>query len=214
MRLLDQVKFTKLFFQLVQDPGRTELIFKAIDIVSKDRHEPLVVKLLEEIYEKPGLNDLYQEKYVGTLPTLEALSKYPVGSFGYVYYKHMSENNLAAELFPRFDPQDRLDYVNLRMYQEHDLWHALLGYGISVEDELAVQAFSAAQLQTPFSVMLIAGGLLHLLKSEPIRAVTAIREVAEGFERGQKSQFLLGFRLDEHLAKPIEDVRRICGIAS
>lgn len=214
MRLLDQVKFTKLFFQLVQDPGRTELIFKAIEIVSKDRNEPIVQTLIEEIFEKPGLQDRFQEKYVGDLPPLEELSKFPEGSFGHIYYKHMHENNLAADLFPRFDPQDRLDYVNLRMYQDHDLWHALLGYGISVEDELAVQAFSAAQLKTPFSVMLIAGGLLHLLKSEPLRAVTAIKEIAHGFERGQKSQFLLGFRLHDHLSKPIEDVREICGIAS
>lgn len=213
MTILERVKITQLFFQLVQNPGRTELIFKAIDIATKHRDDPVVIKILEQIYSNETFRELYGQKYVGDLPPLEELAKYPEGSFGREYYRHMSSNGLTPELFPKFDPANDLEYINLRMYQDHDLWHALLGYGVSVEDELAVQAFSTAQLQSPFSAMLIAGGLLHLLKSEPVRAVTALKEVAEGYERGKNAKFLLGFRLNEMLEKPIGEVRELCGVA-
>ncbi len=213
MNVLDRARITRLFFKLVQNPGRTDLIFKAIEIVSKHRTEPLAVKILERIYSDEKFANLYRQKYVGELPSLEELSQYPEKSFGRLYYHHMHENGLRPELFPKFDPANDFDYLNLRMYQDHDLWHTLLGYGISVEDELAVQAFSVAQLQSPVSALLITGGLLHLLKSEPLRAVTALKGVAEGYERGKRAQFLLGLRLNEMLEKPIDEVRSLCRVA-
>lgn len=213
MTILDRVKITQLFFQLVQNPQRTDLIFKGIEIATKHRDDPIAVKILKQLYENETFRELYLQKYVGELPPLEELAKFPDGSFGREYYEHMNQNGLRPELFPKFNPTNDLEYVNLRMYQDHDLWHALLGYGVSVEDELAVQAFSTAQLQSPYSAMLIAGGLLHLLKNEPLRAVTAIKEVAEGYERGKKAKFLLGFRLNEMLEKPIGEVRELCGVA-
>lgn len=213
MTILERVKMTQLFFQLVQNPSRTELIFKAISIVTKHRDDPVAVKILDQIYNHESFRELYAKRYVGDLPPLDKLAKYPEGSFGHEYYTHMNSNGLTPELFPKFDPANDLEYVNLRMYQDHDLWHALLGYGISVEDELAVQAFSAAQLQSPFSTMLIAGGLLHLLKSEPVRAVTALKEISEGYEKGKNAKFLLGIRLSEMLEKPIGEVRELCGVA-
>jgi len=98
------------------------------------------------------------------------------------------------------------------IYQEHDLWHALFGYGTDVEGELAVQAFGLAQYQSPVALALIAGGLIHLLGKSPQRAMNAFRNIHEMYALGKRAPFLLGVRLHELFPKPLAEVRQICGV--
>ncbi len=76
----------------------------------------------------------------------------PQNSFGYALFQHMNTNKLGFDLWPRLDSDRPIDYLSTRIYQDHDLWHALLGLGVEIEDELALQAFGVAQYHSPIEL--------------------------------------------------------------
>jgi ubiquinone biosynthesis protein COQ4 len=214
MNLWNRLKVLKLFLQLVQDPNRTDLIFKGVAIFSKNPDVPPIKAIESLILSDEIFKIMHQENYIPQAPALEDLAKLPENSFGYAVYQHMNTNGLGFETFPVLPSRRPIHYMSTRIYQDHDLWHTLLGYGITVEDELAIQAFSVAQFRSPISTMLIAGGLLHLLGKNPLRAVDGLHKVVEGYNTGKKSKFLLSVRLHELFPKPLTEVRQVCGIAA
>jgi ubiquinone biosynthesis protein Coq4 len=56
---------------------------------------------------------------------LEEFKKLPAGTIGHAYAALLNEYNLKA--IPR--------------HENHDLWHVLLGYGMTSEEEIRMQAF-------------------------------------------------------------------------
>ena len=157
---------------------------------------------------KPGFQNLYDERYEAPRVTLASLQTLPLDSFGHALYKHLHDNNLDWDLFPKIVATRPIEYLAQKIYADHDLWHTLLDYGSSVEDELALQAFGVAQYGSPLGCVLIAGGLLHLLRKDPSRAVTALEKISEGYRRGHQVPFLLGLKIYEMLDHPLDEVRR------
>jgi ubiquinone biosynthesis protein COQ4 len=213
MSILDRLRMIGIFIGLVKDPTRTELIFKAVSIASKYKDDPVAKQVFGQIIDRPDFRKRYEEHYLPDWPTLEQLAAAPEGSFAQALHRHMVDNGLDLDLFPRFEPRDELDYLNARAYQDHDLWHALLGYGTGIEDELALQAFSVAQFGAPLGSLIISGGILHLMLRDPVRAASAVRKVSEGYKLGEKARFLLGMKLIDLLPRPLAEVRQLAGVA-
>lgn len=210
MRLWDRVKIILIFFQLLKNPTRTDLIFKGIDISSKDKNQKAFKAVESLVLSNSDFRRMHQENYQAEMPRLEKLALLPPESFGYHVYRHMHDNNLGFEIFPILQADNPIIYLNNRIYQDHDLWHVLLGYGIEIEDELAVQAFGVAQFNSPVGTLIVAGGLIHLLAKNPMRAVTAFHKLNEGFNIGKKAKFLLGVRLHDFFHLPIQELRNAC----
>jgi ubiquinone biosynthesis protein Coq4 len=213
MSLWNRLKIFLLFIQLVRDPNRTDLIFRGVAIVAKNPGLPAIKAVEQCVLANETFKSMYDENYVPTAPSLEVLSKLPQESFGYALFQHMNSHGLSFEIFPKVKYTRPIQYLSTRLYQDHDLWHALLGYGVEVEEELAIQAFGVAQFQSPVGTMLIAGGLLHLLRKNPSRAVLALKKINEGYTLGKSSRFLPAIRLHELFAKPLREVRELCGVA-
>ena len=53
---------------------------------------------------------------------------------------------------------ERAAYVIQRLRQTHDLWHVVTGYDTDPASEVALQAFTYAQLRAPGSLVLAALG--------------------------------------------------------
>jgi ubiquinone biosynthesis protein Coq4 len=213
MKFWNRLRIMKIFFQLVRNPNRTDLIFEGVRIFSNDRNQEPVKAIEEIVLADEGFRSMYIESYVPNPPALNDLAALPENSFGRALYQHMKSNNLRFDLFPRLESRRPIEYLSTRIYQDHDLWHALLGYGVEVEDELAIQAFGVAQYQSPIGTMIIAGGLLHLLGLSPKRAVLAFKKINEGYNLGRRSPFLLPVRLHDLLPRPLSEVRELCGVA-
>lgn len=212
MNFWNKLCATKLFIQLVINPNRTDLIFKGIDLVSRNpEQEPLKV-IARVVLSHDNFRAMFEQRYIPEIPSLTALSTLPKGTFGHALYLHMTTNNLDFGTFPRVESDQVIIYASTRIYQDHDLWHTILGYGVSVEDELGLQSFGVAQYHSPLGALLVAGGLLHLLVKNPARALDAFRKVADGYYLGKKARFLLGLRLHELFSKPLGEVREICGV--
>jgi ubiquinone biosynthesis protein Coq4 len=212
MGLWNRLQAFIIFLQLVKDPNRTDLIFKGIELASKNSNQAPVIALENHVLANSEFARMYEQNYIPARPQMEYLAALPENTFGSYLYKHMKNNGLDFETFPRLPSDRAINYLSTRIYQDHDLWHVLLGYGIEVEDELALQAFGVAQYQSPFGTMLIAGGILHLLTKNPARAVDAFQKINEAYVIGKNAKFLLSMKIHELFPKPITEVRQMCGL--
>ncbi len=214
MNFWNKIQSTILFLKLVKDPTRTDRIIKGIKIVSQDKDQEPVKAVVKHILSHPGFKAMYEEDYMPETPSLAALSKLPADTFGFAVYQHMNKNGINFDIFPREHRGPVVEYLSARIYQDHDLWHVLLNRSVEVEDELAVQAFGVAQLQSPIAIAIIAGGLLHLLSKKPARAVDALKRIVESYTLGQKAPFLLSYRLHDLFDKPLSQVQEFCCLRS
>lgn len=212
MTIWNRARIFGIFMQLLHNPTRTDLIFKGVEIVSLDPDQELVKALENEVLSNGDFKKMHETKYVPEAPSLEMLRNCPEDSFGRAVYNHMNENKLDFSLWPKYDSDRPIQYLSTRIYQDHDLWHALLGYGVAVEDELAIQAFSLAQFKSPIALLLVAGGLIHLLVKSPKRAFEAFKKLNETYTLGRRTHFLLSIRLHDLFLRPLTDVRQICGV--
>lgn len=212
MSILSRLNLLRIFIGLVRNPQKTELIFQAIEIATKYKDEPIYKVMTEGLLKQNEFRALYEEKYLPAWPTLEQLRVSPENSFGRALYTHMTKNGLDLDLFPRLGANDPIEYLNARAYQDHDLWHALLGYSTELEDELGLQAFGVAQFGSPLGSMIMAGGLLHILLHNPLRAMVAVRKISEGYRLGERTRFLLGMKLVDMLPLPLEEVRALASV--
>jgi ubiquinone biosynthesis protein Coq4 len=213
MGFWDRLRILKMFIQLVKNPTRTDIIIRGIDIASKAPNQARIQFIENIVMSNEKFKAMYEENYVPDPPQLQDLAQLPADSFGYAVYNHMNRNHLTFSVFPKIPSRRVVHYLSTRLYQDHDLWHALLGYGVEIEDELAIQAFGVAQYQSPIAVMLIAGGLLHLLGKDPLRAVKAFQKMNQTYNIGKKAPLILTVRLHDLFAKPLDEVRQICGVA-
>lgn len=210
MTLMNRLKMIWIFVRLVSNPTQTELIFKGIDIVSQDVEQEPVRYIENYIMSIVSFRKMYEQKYDPPNPKMENLSLYAKDTFGSSVYNHMKQNNLQFDLFPNSKMDRPVNYLTSRVYQDHDLWHALLGLGVDVEDELALQAFGVAQFQSLIGVFLIAGGLLHLLIKNPLRVLPAFKKINEFYLLGQRTPFLLSVKLRDLFDLPLIQAQKVC----
>ncbi len=205
-------KILRGFIFLVRHPERTDVIIEGIRLLEKMPDQSVIQTLLAGMAAHPEYKQLRDDGYLPEKPNLEALKAMPDGSFGRALFEHLDSNGINFDVFPDELPQTPLQYVNRRMYLDHDLWHVLLGKTTEVPDELAIQAFNVAQLRTPFAALIISGGILNLLRKSPLDAADAIGHIASGYQQGKKAKFLLGVKLHEMFGRPLAEVRQVCGI--
>ncbi len=212
MKFINRLRIGKLFVQLVFNPKNTELIFEGVRIVSADGDDKLFKEIETTYLSSQDFLDLYESRYNPVPPKLEKLKSYAPGTFGRALYQHLSDHNLSLEIFPRFEFHRPIEFLSLRAYQDHDLWHVLLGRSVEIEDELAVQAFGVAQYGSPVASLLIAGGLLHLLWKSPMRAAKALEGISANYQLGKRAKLLVGLKLQDLFDLPLPEARRFCGL--
>ncbi|MDZ8052928.1 MAG: Coq4 family protein [Aulosira sp. ZfuVER01] len=144
---------------------------------------------------------------------LEKLSQYALGSFGREYAEHMKVNNLKPlTISPELDEIAKRNVFALRYVVTHDIFHVLLGFDTSYAGEIGVLAFATAQnYSNSFKISLLLAKFLYpLLAPRQIKAIFA--NLQKGCELGNKAEFLLGYRFEDHWQEPINDVRKHLGL--
>lgn len=200
------------FLRLIKNPSNTENIIRMGESLRKGAPPEQVKMFMEKIYDNPQLENAFQEKYWPHMPTFTEMEQMPEGSFGHEFTLFIKKWNLDKDVFPVANFDRREEYLTSRIYQAHDAWHVLTGYTPNVSDELALQAFGVGQYKQPISMLIISGGFIHILETEPERCDEVLATVTEGFTRGKAAKNLLTERVLERLADPIEEVRRDLGI--
>lgn len=212
LQKLYNLKGTFYFLRFIKKPEDTAGIIKMVKSFRNSAPDEVVQKILTPLLEKSHLEQDFEDRVWHHHPKMAELANYPRGSFGHEAYLFFKTNNLDENLFPKADFSHLANYVTSRVYQTHDFWHVLTGYSISLEDEMALQAFSVGQYKQPTGMTIIAGGIIHTMQNNPDRAYRIMNAITEGYDRGLKSKLLLDINIFEYLEWPIEDVRKELGI--
>jgi ubiquinone biosynthesis protein COQ4 len=142
---------------------------------------------------------------------LDALIALPEGTLGHAYATFMRSHGLTPDVFdgaPEDVADPRAAYVIQRMRQTHDLWHVATNAETDPAGEVALQAFTFAQVNAPSSAILATLGMLKTLRHKP----QVVADVAAMLRLGRRAERLVLFAWEDHWATPLAEVRRLLGL--
>ncbi|MES2802307.1 MAG: Coq4 family protein [Bdellovibrionota bacterium] len=168
---------------------------------------------VEHLKTDKAAKELIEQRYSPGMPTIEELKNYPANSFGHDYYKHMASHRLTV--YPTkftLDMPEKI-YVRERQRQIHDLVHALLKIGVTVEEEAKLNAVFMPKGCSPFTSVIVGGAFLHFLFKRPKELIKLTRYVNDGFNFGEQMASPFSVKWEEHFYTPTAQLRRLLGVS-
>ncbi len=139
----------------------------------------------------------------------DRLRTLPASTLGGAYVRHLDGNRITADYqaaATRHVDDPDLAYLMRRFRQTHDVWHALLGLGITGHEEVIIHWFSYGQLRLPVSALIMVFGTLKHLVLE--RRWPALRHtLLEAYRSGRDAAPLLGVIWEDLWDLPLDEVR-------
>lgn len=189
------------------DSTRTDEIHRAEEITGRPRYR----RLLREMADTPEGRRLMAER-----PELSSeqvdyarLRSLPITTLGGAYARHLDGNNLSADYqaaATRHVDDPDMAYLMRRFRQTHDVWHVLLGMGITGHEEVLIHWFTYGQLHLPVSAMIMVLGTMKHLVLE--RRWDALRHsMMEAFHAGRDAEPLMPVYWEDLWERPLVDVR-------
>jgi ubiquinone biosynthesis protein Coq4 len=160
---------------------------------------------------------MLDERYLPTAYTLADLERCAPGTLGHAYREHMIENDLRPDFFEAIAPDDDFAYTRLRLYQTHDVWHAVTGYPTTMLGEAAIVGFylghfdrhmgDRAGAAAAFSAILAGTVVMNAALFRQDRITHVFRALVEGWGRGQAADPFFAVRWEEQWDRPLTDLR-------
>jgi ubiquinone biosynthesis protein Coq4 len=195
---------------LVRDPNRLGQVFEMSDALAT----PAVLRpLVDHVARDPGCAIALEDRHRFRID-LAALERLPPGTLGRAFADHMIANRLDPAALPDLPSPDRESFFRAHLYESHDIWHVVTGFGTDLKGEIGLQAFYAAQIPGPLPSMLVAVGFLRTAIYEREMSTPLFEEVVHGWEMGRRAAPLFGVRWDELWEVPLETVRSSLGVVA
>ncbi|MFO0684901.1 MAG: Coq4 family protein [Sandaracinus sp.] len=229
-RVVAQASVVRSLVALIQEPTADKVLGleKHITRLATDAD---VDKYLAALRACPATARMMEERYLPEPYTLDDLERCAPGTLGHAYRRHMVDNDLRPDYFDR-GPLDRalaagdrdadFAYARLRMYQTHDLWHAVTGYSTTVLGEVGIVGFYMGHFErhmgdragaaSAFSAILAGTMVLHGALFRQDRIPHFFRALVEGYERGRAASPFFAVRWEQQWDRPLADVRRELGV--
>ncbi|MCY1016734.1 Coq4 family protein [Pyxidicoccus sp. MSG2] len=141
-----------------------------------------------------------------------SLCHLPEGTLGRAYADHLLGNGLDPDALPALEAHTDEEYVRAHMLESHDVWHVLTGFHTDVAGELGIQAFSLAQVGSPFALGILAGGLANTLLYAFSERDVRMRAIVRGWLLGHRSRLLFGAPWRRMWELPLAEVRQRYGL--
>lgn len=193
--------------RLLLNPRDTRQVFVLASAVDR----PRLSVLLAHLKELPEGRALLEARAAIDSKSVDfaRLRGLPAHTLGGAYARMLEREQLDPDLFqppPLLSPE--LAYVAQRVRQSHDLWHVLTGLSTSIPDEVALQAFTRAQLHNNTSRLIVVFGTLFYGLRYP-----QMRRHARVWQRaGSRCTFLLTVRWEELWEVPLDQLREQLGL--
>jgi ubiquinone biosynthesis protein Coq4 len=142
---------------------------------------------------------------------LADLERLPEGTLGRVFAAHCRAREINPNLV-YVPPDDEVGWLLNHLYQSHDIWHVVTGWGNALPGEVGLGGFYAGQLRSPafFGYMLALVMLNAVGRRANVDPLFAALSV--GYRMGKSSEPLFGVAWDELWGKPFAEVRERFGI--
>jgi ubiquinone biosynthesis protein Coq4 len=206
---LSIVQAAHAFVRLTLDPNRLGEVFNLSDAVVNDDSTREILAHVKQ--DATGAAALRERPHVQL--DLKVLRALPTGTLGREYAIMMDRAGLDPAALPTLPDDDEGKYVRAHLYETHDLWHTVTGFGTDVAGELGLQAFYQAQLPGKLPAAILATGFLNTLVFSFGQRDVRLREIARGWLLGRRSRPLFGVRWNDYLEMPLDEVRARLGIA-
>lgn len=137
---------------------------------------------------------------------LADLEKLPAGTLGRVFAEHCLARGIDPNLV-HVPPTDEIGWVLNHMYQSHDIWHVVTGWGNDLAGEVGLGAFYAAQFGNPafFGYMSALVFMNVVMRRADLGVI--YEAMTAGYQQGKRSQPLFGADWDALFHLPIDEVR-------
>ena len=169
----------------------------------------------------PGALAWYEEGYLGEDPDFDALLELPPETLGYQYARHIVDNNLNKTIASDYrrahekmeaegklaGMPDEVKYAVLRGFQIHDVFHILTGYLTDGYGEIALQAFTLAQRQLPYSSIWMATLTTQMTFLNPSMTGLVMDAISDGWTFGRQAKNLNYVHWEEMMARPVAELR-------
>ena len=208
LKPLSIVQAGTAFVRLAMDMSRLDEVFNLGDGLVDDATIAAMTARARE--HATGAAALRERPHVHL--DLKELRTLPTGTLGREYALMMDRNGLDPASIPTLPDDSDGKYVRSHLYETHDLWHVVTGFGTDVPGELGLQAFYQAQLPGKLPSAILAAGFLNTLVYSFGQRDVRMREIARGWLLGRRSDPLFGVRWDDYLALPLDEVRERLGI--
>ena len=199
--------------RVLADSNQTSEIHRVEEITGRPRYR----RLLDELRATPDGQRLLADRPELSSEQVDyaALRRLPASTLGGAYVRHLDDNKITADYQAaktrHIDDPD-MAYLMRRFRQTHDVWHALLGLGITGHEEVIIHWFSFGQLRLPVSALIMVFGTMKHLVLE--RRWGALRHsMLEAYRAGRDAAPLLGVYWEDYWEEPLDTVRAAYGVA-
>lgn len=135
------------------------------------------------------------------------LKRLPSESLGFSLYQHIASLGDNYSELSSLPADTDYDYIAAHLYESHDVWHAVLGLNTSIDDEVNLQAFLAAQspgyLFNSFCILHLIGVLFF----RPSQLIARSRAIHRFHRCGKKAKHLFGVDWNQFLLDDLSSVR-------
>jgi ubiquinone biosynthesis protein Coq4 len=199
------------FARVVRDPDRLDDVFQFID-QGIGKNPALVAPVIDTFLSTPeGTRSLRARTRIGSLD-LDRLAQHPPGSLGAAFATHLRTNKLDPAALPVREARTDGEYVIAHLYETHDVWHVVTGFGTDRAGELGLQAFYLAQAPSRVAQGLLAIGGLNTLIFEFDDYVRRMDAIVHGWTLGRRAASLLGIDWASRWHVPLAEVQRELGL--
>lgn len=213
-KLLNAYRNVRALFSLamlVRDPNRLNEVFEMADaLATPETMTPVIDRLIK--ISPPEVARAIEERHRLARIDLRSLQALPEGTLGREFAEHMLHNNLDPTALPDLPSPDRISFFRAHLYETHDIWHVVTGYGTDLVGELALQGFYLAQIPGPLPALLIAVGFLRSALVDTDLTTPFMDALMSGYRMGKESTPLFGVHWDEWWTTPIDEVRATLGV--
>lgn len=138
---------------------------------------------------------------------LAELGALPEGTLGRVFADHCRLRGIDPNLV-HVPPTDEVGWLLNHLYQTHDIWHVVTGWGNDLPGEVGLGGFYTAQLGAPpffgyLFALLMLNGIFRRAKLAPL-----FDALSAGYQAGKRSAPLFGADWDVLFRLPLDEVRR------
>jgi ubiquinone biosynthesis protein COQ4 len=200
-------------FRLIADPDRLNEVFSLSDHMVLAAGTERTREIVESVRRDPACAAALRDKPRTGKIVLADLKKLPEGTLGRVFAEHMLENHLDPEALPSLGASDDLEFLRAHLYETHDIWHVVTGFGTDVPGELGLQAFYLAQFPGGLPSALLAAGFVNTVLYAFDQRDVRMHAIVRGWLLGKRAKPFFGVRWAKWWERPLEDVRRELGVA-
>jgi ubiquinone biosynthesis protein Coq4 len=199
----------RAWWRIVRDTSRLDEVFALADSLASPTVLGMIVDAFRQTPE--GAHALETRPRLGPLD-LPSLRRLPPNTFGRAFVDHLDGNGLDPNALPTRPADDEATYVQAHLFETHDVWHALTGFGADVAGELGLQAFYLAQFPARLSAAILSAGLANTMLFAFDDRDRRMDAIVRGWTLGRRARSVLGVDWSKLWTADLGDVRRSFGV--